>query len=215
MRRYELRVSQALQRMAHISHENLRSCSKPLVSGSIQDERAKIISDLSCIDADLGESISSVYEAIDSGCYDVSLDVLLALQTGRNARVSKAILTAFHLCLVHALEMLKSPAKFNCERLKKYVQNGIPKKIGQLRFCTPDRMRNRNVQSAVGFREEHNIPNQKSCLVTHIMETESSKDSACILAFLTSIWNESVPLDWDKLYVAPPQTTTPLSCIKI
>jgi hypothetical protein len=28
------------------------------------------------------DSIASVYAAIDTGCYDVSLDVLLALQTG-------------------------------------------------------------------------------------------------------------------------------------
>jgi len=202
---YELRVSHALQRMAYISHESLRSCSnKALVSGSMQDERTHIISILSSIDSDLGESISSVYDAIDSGCYDVSLDVLLALQTGRNARISKAILTAFHQCLVHALEMLQSPAKFNSERIKKYVQNGIPKKIGQLRFCTQERLRNRNVQPAVGFREEHNIPAQKSTLITHIMESESSEDSTSILAFLTSIWNESVPLEWDKLYTGDP-----------
>jgi hypothetical protein len=103
--------------------------------------------------------------------------------------------------------MLQSPAKFNSERVKKYVQNGIPKKIGQLRFCTQERLRNRNVQPAVGFREEHNIPNQKSTLITHILESESSEDSTSILAFLTSIWNESVPLEWDKLYVAPPLTT--------
>ena len=94
-----MRVSGSIVRMAHIAHESLRSCSPAFCDGSIRDERAYIISDLQIISPELCElkccslwmlcdnfgradSIASVYAAIDAGCYDVSLDVLLALQTG-------------------------------------------------------------------------------------------------------------------------------------
>ncbi len=67
------------------------------------------------------DSISSVYDAVDAGCYDVSLDVLLALQTGinnelstlaniiinqlsgKNVRIANAIVTEFHKNVVEAM----------------------------------------------------------------------------------------------------------------
>lgn len=48
-----MRVSGALQRMGHIAHESLRSCSVPLVEGSMRDERAAIQSILAVIDSEL------------------------------------------------------------------------------------------------------------------------------------------------------------------
>jgi hypothetical protein len=51
--RYELRVSQSLLRMAHITHESLRSCSPAFISGSMHDERASILEDLSAISPEL------------------------------------------------------------------------------------------------------------------------------------------------------------------
>ena len=50
---YELRVSQSLQRMAHIIHESLRGCSPAFISGSIRDERASILEDLGAISPEL------------------------------------------------------------------------------------------------------------------------------------------------------------------
>ncbi len=48
-----MRVSGALQRMGHIAHESLRSCSVPLVDGSMRDERAAIQTILAVIDSEL------------------------------------------------------------------------------------------------------------------------------------------------------------------
>jgi hypothetical protein len=39
--------------MGHIAHESLRSCSVPLVEGSMRDERAAIQSILAVIDSEL------------------------------------------------------------------------------------------------------------------------------------------------------------------
>jgi hypothetical protein len=48
-----MRVSGALQRMGHIAHESLRSCSVPLIDGSMRDERAAIQLNLAAIDSEL------------------------------------------------------------------------------------------------------------------------------------------------------------------
>jgi hypothetical protein len=48
-----MRVSGALQRMGHIAHESLRSCSVPLIDGSMRDERAEIQLNLAVIDSEL------------------------------------------------------------------------------------------------------------------------------------------------------------------
>ena len=50
---YDMRVSGALQRMGHIAHESLRSCSMPLIDGSMRDERAEIQLNLAVIDSEL------------------------------------------------------------------------------------------------------------------------------------------------------------------
>ena len=87
--------------MALIAHESLGSCSnRRFCNGSIRHERSAILSDLHAINPglcgnlfcpilrtpldvfDRADSVSSVYESIDDGCHDVSLEVLLGLQFG-------------------------------------------------------------------------------------------------------------------------------------
>jgi hypothetical protein len=134
------------------------------------------------------------YDVVDSGSREVSLDVLLALQSGPRIRISVAILTEFHKNLVHALDLLQSPHKLAAARMQKYLKKGTPKDLAQLRFT--DRS-DRNISDALG---NHPDPAKlKADIVNYIMGRENSEDSAVIVQFLDQFWNERNVLEWQTL----------------